>query len=159
MLAGMVVCPVCEHAQASGDDCEVCGKRLAPAGSGGAEVPPLEDLEPTLRDGVGTLRVERMEGIEPTARDFEDSLDVPIDSEPWIERAMHDPVEPEPGDPVDVEPTPHAGTGGEPAGEFDPFAPPTCRYCRTLGAPGELFCERCGMKLDIYRPGPGTDGP
>lgn len=158
MLTAMVVCPVCEHAQASGDDCEVCGKRLARADSGAAEVPRLEDLEPTATGNGGDPPVVRMEDIEPTALDFEDPLDVPTDAEDWIERAAHEPVEAAPAEPVDLDPTRHADAEGGPPAERDPFAPPVCRYCRTLGAPGAAFCERCGMKLDIYRPGPAPEG-
>ena len=44
----MIVCPVCEHAQVQGTECEVCGKRLG-RGPSAADLalPRVPDLEPT----------------------------------------------------------------------------------------------------------------
>ena len=64
----MIICPVCEHPQAQGDECDQCGKRLsAPRGPGVAAVAPLPDLELTPHaGGKAPVPVERVPEIAPT---------------------------------------------------------------------------------------------
>src|SRR5262245_5775153 len=66
----MTVCPVCEHQQQLGLECEVCGKDLsALAGLSGLAPPPVTvqkvpELEVTVPDRVGDVRVERFADLE-----------------------------------------------------------------------------------------------
>jgi hypothetical protein len=145
----MVVCPVCEHPQAHGAECELCGKRLV---SGPAAIP----------------RVAAVEGFEPTRLDFEDdpfdtvaaladlepTLTAPVDvaeeATPGMEPTRFAPVDAE-GDPVDGLERLDAAIPGD-----APTAVPAailCRYCRTPAAPGERRCERCGMRLPVFAEG------
>lgn len=145
----MIVCPVCEHAQSTGAECEVCGKKFAPGSLPIPAVVPMEGLETTHHaavdlgyDGVGPIAEleptlaapvdapeERIPGVEPTSAAPVDVDSAPI---PDIER-IQDEI------PVDA-PT-----------EL-PLAP-VCRYCRTPAVPGERLCSRCGMRLPVIDPG------
>lgn len=139
----MATCPVCEHVQDRGDECEVCGRRLTGPGATPLPVAPLEGLEPTLAEAV-TAPAERLDGLEPTLHaPGEDAP--PEDAAAWIEGTRTGAVGAVALEPVpDLEPTLAAPVrDGLPA----PDAPPTCRYCRTPAARGDRFCGRCGMRL------------
>ncbi len=139
----MIVCPVCEHAQAQGGECEVCGKRLAEGPAGALAVAAVEGLEPTRVAGV-EIPVERLGELEPTA--FAAARDAP--PEPVL-------LEPTRADPVDVSvaPVPDVERTGDGVPEEAPTEVPlfvTCRYCRTEAMPGERVCARCGMRLPDF---------
>jgi hypothetical protein len=137
----MPVCPVCEHVQSAGVECDVCGKEFPATGPGAADVAPLEGLEPTLHGAERDLG-ERLAELEPT-------------------HAV--PPATVPASPVDgLEPTGHAPAGDvaiELVGELEPTAaaafeasapaegPVVCRYCRTAAHADERLCLRCGMRL------------
>lgn len=139
----MVVCPLCEHAQAGGTECEVCGRRL-PGGGPAAEgaIPLLDGLEPTLAPAAADAPLAAVPDLEVTSH-------APVSA------ARADPVpdlEPTPAAPVDVsvDPLPGVDRGldGLPADGPTPHpALVVCRYCRTEAAPGERICGRCGMRL------------
>jgi hypothetical protein len=167
----MVRCPLCEHEQPSGEQCEVCGRRLASSAGAALEVPAIEGLEPTSHAAVDADS-EPIEAFEPNAIGAlaidgalpADPLALPVDGAPadppqaWVERTAQDPVAaPQAAALSDVEPTAHASPPPPP---HDPFALAVCRYCRTPAAPGDVFCERCGMKLAIYHRagGPAQEG-
>jgi hypothetical protein len=139
----MIVCPVCEHAQPQGGECEVCGKRLVEGSAGNAAVSPLDGLEPTRVDDVDAP-VERIGGLEPTAHAAarEGTADPVL-----LEPTRIDPVE------VAVEPAPDIERIGDAIPEDVRTEVPlfvTCRYCRTEAMPGERVCGRCGMRLPDY---------
>lgn len=141
----MLTCPVCEHAQRGGDECEVCGKRLASGAGAGWEVEPLPGLEPT-RAGFVEVGAEQVEGLEPT-RFAGASLqaEAPID---WVEPTSAGPVGAVALDRTpDLEPTRAEAVPGDGP---DPLAPAVCRYCRTTAAPGDRFCTRCGMRIPLF---------
>jgi hypothetical protein len=144
----MIVCPVCEHPQETGSECELCGKRFAAGTVPIAYVPPMEGLEPTLHADAENLfdLVETIPDLEPTSaapvdapevrtQDVEPTSAAPVQDEsvaiPDIERIQDD-------IPVDA-PT------------VLPLAP-VCRYCRTPSVPGEKLCSRCGMQLAVIDP-------
>jgi hypothetical protein len=144
----MIVCPVCEHAQAAGAECEVCGRRLAAPGGSTARplAPPVDGLEPTAHERVG-VRVERIAELEPTLRP-------PADEVPGealeLDAGRAQPVD------VDAPAIPDLERIADGVPQDGPTALPaftTCRYCRTPAMPGERLCARCGMRLPV------VDGP
>jgi hypothetical protein len=142
----MIVCPVCEHPQALGTECEVCGKRLSPAAAAVPPVPAVEGLEPTRLDpgGQALPPADRLAELEPT-RHRPVNLSA---AEPALD------VEPTRAPPADVDapPLPDLERTGTGIPGDAPTALPLnvlCRYCRTPATPGERLCARCGMRLPI----------
>ncbi|MFO0599454.1 MAG: hypothetical protein U0228_29380 [Myxococcaceae bacterium] len=138
-------CPVCEHEQAFGVECDVCGKALG--GLDDLGPPPvmlerLEGLEQTLSTDVGEVAVERVGELEVTR--FAEVAAVPNDVTP------------------DLQPTAGPAVGDVPVERMQdmavdrvpddgsrtplPAGPVTCRYCRNVQASGSI-CDRCGMRL------------
>ncbi len=146
----MIVCPVCEHQQAAGSECEVCGRHLVEGRGTDAPVAPLEGLELTTLDpaGAAALPSAHVEGLEVTA--FE-RAEEPLLAEilPDLEQTRAAPVEVAP----DVTPDVERVLDGLP--DDGPSLMPilvTCRYCRTEAGPGERVCARCGMRLPVIAP-------
>jgi len=136
----MIVCPVCEHAQESGDECAVCGQRLAGGPPAAEPAEPLEGLEPTRFAGVEG-EGERLLELERT--EFARAPDAPVEPlELDSERA--EAVDAEAGGTDGLEPT---RVEAIPADPLAPSAPLSCRYCRTPVPPTDAFCPRCGMRL------------
>src|SRR5512133_3015468 len=136
-LGPMIVCPVCEHAQPQGGECEICGKRLVEGPAGIPAVAPLDGLEPTRIEDVDA-GVERIGELEPTAHAV--ARDAPTDPV-LIEPTRVDPVK------VAVAPVPDVERIGDEVAQDAPTEVPlfvTCRYCRTEAMPGERVCARCG---------------
>ncbi|BDG07671.1 hypothetical protein [Anaeromyxobacter paludicola] len=144
----MIVCPVCEHAQVSPDECEVCGKRFRPGPAGGeVTAPPEAWLEPTALDEARSGAVAPIAELEPTRFEASAAAPAPIpDLEPTAAAAVEVPAERL----ADFEPTLADVIPGD-----RPTAVPAvlvCRYCRTPASPGELLCGRCGMRLPVLHP-------
>jgi hypothetical protein len=149
----MIVCPVCEHQQVQGAECEVCGKRLV-AGVSAADlaIPAVEGLEPTLHAPIDAPP-EAVVELEPT-------LHAPTaagadDVTPDLEATAAAPVD------VEVSPTPDVErTATEIPGDLPTVLPAfvTCRYCRTPAMPGERICTRCGMRLPVVTQGAPAAG-
>jgi hypothetical protein len=139
----VITCPVCEHPQADGAECEVCGRSLLAPGAVEVPVAPLEGLEPTLAAPellVGDLGV--MPELEPTLQ--LSPSEVTLDPVPELEPTSAAPVEASGERVPDLEPT-SAPASSDPRSELPLF--PVCRYCRTPAGPGERICGRCGMML------------
>lgn len=144
----MIVCPVCEHPQASGAECEVCGKRFAPGAVPVPPVAPLAGLEPTGHAGVADALVESpVPGLEPTRAA---PVDAPEEATPGIEPTRAAPVDADAPPLPDIERLESALPGDVPTAL--PIAP-VCRYCRTPAVPGERLCSRCGMRLPVIDAG------
>ena len=142
-LVPMIACPVCDHPQAQGTECEVCGKRLVEGPAGIPAVAPLEGLELTRQPGVDAPP-ERLGELEPTA--LPAGADAPPEAMP-LEATRVDPVD------VAVEPVPDVeriadGIPVDARTEVPLFV--TCRYCRTEAMPDERVCARCGMRLPDF---------
>jgi hypothetical protein len=142
----MIVCPVCEHRQETGSECEQCGRRLEEGRGTDAPVAPMDGLEPTALDtsGAATATAELLTDLEVTR--FEPA-EAPLLSEivPNLEQTRADPVE------VVADPTPDVERvqAGLPEDGPTPLSMVvTCRYCRTEAGPGERLCGRCGMRLE-----------
>ena len=141
----MIVCPVCEHAQAQGAESEVCGKRLV-AGVSAADlaIPAVLGLEPTRFDPADAVE-DRMPDLEPTLRGADDAA-FADDRTPDLEATRAAPVD------VDAPPAPDIERTGEGVPDDGPTLLPEvtiCRYCRTPAAPGDRLCARCGVKLPV----------
>lgn len=148
----MITCPVCEHQQAAGSECEVCGRALAAPGGEDAPVAPLDGLEPTAQDGgpwMGDVAV--LPELEPTLQPSAGAVDaVPI---PELEPTRAGRVEAQGELVPDLEPT-----SAPPSGDARTALPLflVCRYCRTPAGPGDKLCARCGMRLQVGAgPAPG----
>jgi hypothetical protein len=144
----MTVCPVCEHAQVTGDECEVCGRRLS-GSAAPAVVSPLEGLERTALEEAGAVEAAPLADMEPTAQSAEA---VEGERMPDLERTGLEAVAAEAeGEAVPgLEPTSSDPLAWE---ERTPMVlAPHCRYCRTPAVPGEVICGRCGMQLPLFRP-------
>lgn len=150
----MIVCPVCDHPQALGSECEVCGKRLAVHGVGGDEVPPLDGLEPTLFTAVDAAP-DAVPGLEPTrAAPVGPGAPEPLGAA--LEPTCVPPVQ------VDVVPTPDVERTATERSDAERTPLPvfvTCRYCRTPAMPGERLCGRCGMRLPVPAAAAGEAAP
>lgn len=136
----MVVCPLCEHPQAVGTECEVCGRPLGP-GAVDVPVPALDGLEPT---GFAPQAADAapIPDLEPTR--FLATLATP-EAVADLERTAAPPVH------LLAEPIPDLErTQAETVDDLGtPVGPVVCRYCRTPAGPGERLCGRCGMKLPV----------
>lgn len=138
----MIVCPVCEHQQALGEECQVCGRKLYGPGVVPLPVEPLPGLEGTSHGDAGPAPAAVVPDLEPTlhpaaaapaapALELEPTRAAPVqvaaEAVPGLEGTMADPI---PGDGPTARP-----------------ATLTCRYCRTENPPSEAICGRCGMRL------------
>lgn len=138
----MVVCPLCEHAQAGGTECEVCGRRLLGGPAADGAITSLEGLEPTRAPAAGDAPLALVPDLEVTSH----APTGPARAElvPDLERTTAAPVD------VAVDPMlgVDRGLDGLPADGPTPYpAVVVCRYCRTEAALGERICTRCGMRL------------
>lgn len=146
-----MICPVCEHQQDFGIECEVCGKALG--GLEGLGPPPvrlevMEGLEATRQATAGEVAVEKLTELEVTRYA---PVNVAADPTPGVESTGQAPV----GD-VQVERVADLSEDRVPDdGRRTPVAtgPMTCRYCRNLQATGSM-CDRCGMKLPFVSAAP-----
>ncbi len=146
MLVKMIVCPLCDHPQAGGDECEVCGKKLSGFAAAATAIPRLEGLEPSRLDAAPDVAVESVPGLEPTHHPpVAGGADVAPDIEPTRAEPVTIAVELVPGlEHTQPEPIPGEGTTALPV-------TPVCRYCRTPALPGEVLCGLCGMRLPVFR--------
>lgn len=120
----MITCPLCEHQQELGFECEQCGKdlgTLADLGPPPTRDEPLEGLE--THEAVGDVAAEILTEIEPTAHGSAGEVTV----EPMIDLTVDRAVDTEPRTP-------------QVQGSV------SCRYCHHV-QPAQLLCERCGMSL------------
>ncbi|MBI5066678.1 MAG: hypothetical protein HZB56_00445 [Deltaproteobacteria bacterium] len=144
----MVTCPLCEHQQAAGAECEVCGRRLTGPGAESLPVAALPGLEPTRMEAV-EVPAETVPDLEPTR--LSPAPEAAAEDLGWVEQTRA-----EPAAAVAVETVPdleHHRAEPIPEGPgLDPLAPVVCRYCRSTAMPGDKFCGRCGMRLMRFDP-------
>jgi hypothetical protein len=141
----MTACPVCEHSQAAGDTCEVCGWRLAgaPAAAAEAAATPMADLESTRLAPTPDAPVALLGELEPTRVAAAETPVATEDGSAWVEQTAFGRVEAVTVEAIEVERVEAAAKEAA----VDLFAQPTCRYCRTAALPGDAFCGKCGMKI------------
>jgi hypothetical protein len=143
----MILCPVCEHPQAHGSECEVCGRPIPERSAADVFVPAAEGLEPTAHPPIDT-GTERLADVEPTR--FAAAAFVAA-AGPDVESTRAAPVNVEVSLAPDVEQTAERAPGA-------PTPAPAiavCRYCRTPATPGERFCAGCGMSVPAFGSGAG----
>jgi hypothetical protein len=152
----MITCPVCEHQQAAGSECELCGRHLVEGRGTDAPVVPLEGLEATLLAPVDGGAVEPMGDLEPTLRAaVADAAGGPGEGL-VLEPTLASPVE------VGLDVVPDLERIGDGLPDDLPTLVPAvviCRYCRTEAAAGERRCGRCGMRLPEQVPAPAAQAP
>ncbi|HUL60383.1 MAG TPA: hypothetical protein VLU43_13960 [Anaeromyxobacteraceae bacterium] len=149
----MIVCPVCEHAQAQGAECEVCGKKLLHGAAAIPEVVPVDGLEPTRLAASGDAAPELVPDLEPT---LAAGVEVDVVPTPDVEPTRAAPVDVgDPGAIPDIERTSAEIPGDQPTPQ--PVIA-VCRYCRTPAMPGERLCGRCGMRLPVLDAPPAAAG-
>ena len=148
----MIVCPVCEHPQQAGSECEVCGRHLVEGRGTDAPVAPLEGLELTTLDPGGAAPPPSLPIAELEETRFE-AAELPLLAElvPDLEQTRAEAVE------VVVDPTPDVERVLAGLPDDGPTPLPlvvVCRYCRTEAGPGDKLCARCGMRLSAPRVAP-----
>jgi methionyl-tRNA synthetase len=140
----MIVCPVCEHQQAAGEECEQCGKKLV-VGRALAAVPvqALPELEQTVHTGPLNVVAQPMPELEATKL----ASPAQVPAERMQELEVNQVVRP--GLAVQIDKMTELDTGRE-ADDGQKTAAPSgavgCRYCGNVQAEG-LMCDRCGMRL------------
>jgi hypothetical protein len=140
-----MICPVCEHQQEFGFECEVCGKDL-----GGIDMlgpPPVapqtvEGLEQTLMGPVGDVPLETLGDLSVTRYDA--APDGPIERLADVEATGQAAVGVVPLEAVPDFQTDRVADDGVRTLLLD--GPQPCRYCRHVQAEGAV-CDRCGMRL------------
>jgi hypothetical protein len=155
----MIICPVCEHQQAQGDECDNCGKKLqVPKVAAAVAVPTLPELEQTHHAG-GRVAVDApiIPELDQTRQQAGPDLPPQVVQDMETTRAA-------PIDKVSVEALPDLDTGRAADDGVRTAAPSgavVCRYCRNVQAEGAV-CDRCGMRLPRVRPtaaaAPGAKG-
>ncbi|HYI00051.1 hypothetical protein [Hyalangium sp.] len=152
----MIICPVCEHPQAQGDECDNCGKKLQVAKIAAAvAVPTLAELEQTHHMG-GRVAVDAPVMAELDHTRQQAGPDLPAQSVQDLEVTRMAPV-----DKVSVEAVPELDTGRAVDDGVRTAAPTgavVCRYCRNVQAEG-MVCDKCGMRLPRVRPTAAAKGP
>lgn len=145
----MIICPVCEHQQVQGDECDQCGKRLQAPRPVAVAVAPLPELEQTqVAGGRAAVQVEVVPELELTRQKA--GPDLPLEAVPDLARTH---VDKRALAAVPVEQMPDMDTGrAEDDGvrTMAPIGPVVCRYCRNVQAEG-MVCDRCGMRLPRAR--------
>ncbi len=154
-----MICPVCEHQQDFGVECEVCGKDLGGLGDLGA--PPaasqvVEGLEQTVGERLGEVPVERVAELEVTR--FSAATSAPVIEIDDLERTENAEV-------GDVASERMADLSDDRAPDDGvrtaaPVGPVTCRYCQNVQAVGSV-CDRCGYRLPraLVTGGAAVGGP
>lgn len=145
----MIICPVCEHHQAQGDECDNCGKKLQaprPVAVAVAVLPELEQTQlaggrvPVPVDVVPELEVTRLKAgpdlppqvvqdLDPTRMDAKALPDMPIL-------------------PLDELDTGRAEDDGVRTMAFGPVVCPNCSHVQFEES---LDCGQCGLRLPRIR--------
>jgi hypothetical protein len=138
---------VCEHQQAQGIECEVCGKKLAAVAPVAVAVAPLAELERTqLAGGRAPVAAASIPDLELTRQ--QSVRDVAVQPVPELDTGRSAAA----GN-VLVAPMPDMDTGravSDGTRTAAPMGPVLCRYCRNVQESGAV-CDRCGMRLPKVR--------
>jgi len=146
----MIICPMCEHQQAQGIECEVCGKKLSVAAPVAVAVVPLPEMELTqLPGGRAPVPVAAIADLELTRQQAVGAVAVQPVSD--LDTGRSAPVGNIVSAPVQDLDSGRALSDGHRTAA--PTGPAICRYCRTPQESG-LVCDRCGMRLIKLRTPP-----
>jgi hypothetical protein len=150
-----MICPVCEHQQDFGVECDVCGKALGgldDLGPPPVQLTQIEGLEQTLQAPIGEVPVEKIGELEVTRFN---PVNVAPDRTPDLEATGQASVGDVPIERVADLSEDRVPDDGQRTAISD--GPMTCRYCRNVQASGVL-CDRCGMRLPLVAPPPVIGG-
>jgi hypothetical protein len=140
----MIICPVCDHVQSEGEECEGCGKRFPDlVNTQEPVVAPLAELELTHHAG-GRVQVDAPALPELDLTRLRSGPDLPAMTVPDLELTQSGLT----GE-VAVAPMTDLDTGraqDDGVRTAAPVGAVTCRYCRHVQAEG-LLCDGCGMRL------------
>jgi hypothetical protein len=143
----MIICPVCEHQQAQGAECEVCGKKLTETVAVAVAVARMPDLEQTqLAGGRAPVQTAAIPDLELTRQ--QSTPEVYVQPVPELDTGRSAAA----GNVV-VAPVQDMDTGravADWARTAAPSGPVVCRYCRGVQETGAV-CDRCGMRLPKVR--------
>jgi hypothetical protein len=143
----MVICPLCEHQQPFGFECDQCGKDLSGlAGLEGLGPPPpnvvaVEGLDATVGPRVGDVPIERVAELEVTSFG---AVQVALDVTPEMDTGRAAAV----GE-VAIERVADLSLDRAPDDGVRTAAPTgvqRCRYCGNTEARGSV-CDKCGFRL------------
>jgi hypothetical protein len=142
----MTVCPVCEHQQEVGFECDVCGKDLsgpmADLGPPPVAIERVAGLEQTANDEVGDVGVERVAELELNAMPKVPEL--PREWTPDLQTSRFAAAGNVPIERVaDLTEDRAADDGVRTAA---PSGQVVCRYCKNV-SPAGTVCAHCGMRL------------
>lgn len=148
----MIVCPVCEHQQVQGFECDNCGRALKVTKAPDLPAVRLPDLEVTRLEGADAPVPQAvMPDLERTQ--LRAGPDLPTAPVVDLERTQATPVH------VSVQRMGELEGHLAERGPATPVAPvtagTTCRYCRNVQLEGAV-CDRCGMRLPRYAPRPAA---
>lgn len=150
----MLVCPVCEHSQTQGAECELCGRHFKRRDVVPDEVPPLAGLEPTHFESGEATPAELPPGFELTriaATDGGPQVEVAGDSSDWLDPTACEQVPDIPAELLEIE---RAVSEDSDVPPLMDLSPPVCRYCQEPAPVGAALCEKCGMSLPRVRAAP-----
>ncbi len=141
---------MCEHPQAQGTECEVCGKKLTAPAPVAVAVAPLPDLEGTqLAGGRAPVPVAAIPDLELTRQQAVQTGAVQPIQDMDTGRSVA-------AGNVVVAPVQDMDTGRAASDGYRtaaPMGPVVCRYCRNVQETGAV-CDRCGMRLPKARLAP-----
>ncbi|ABF87441.1 conserved domain protein [Myxococcus xanthus DK 1622] len=144
----MIICPLCDHVQPEGTECDVCGKRFPAAVAETAPIATLPELEVTPHAG-GRAPVVAAVLPDLDVTRLRSGPDLPAQVVPDLQLTRARDM-----GAVPVTPMPELDTGRAPDDGVRTAAPlgaVVCRYCRITQAEG-LLCDNCGMRLPRAKP-------
>jgi len=139
----MTTCPVCEHSQAQGATCDVCGRQLAQSIEAPVTVQALPELEQTGFAPTGDPgHAADLADLEATR--IASGPDLPVERVAELEATRAAPTDAPAAELLaDMEPSRIAPEGARTAA---PTGAVACRYCKIVQLTG-LLCDNCGMRL------------
>ncbi|WIG96994.1 hypothetical protein [Myxococcus sp. SDU36] len=144
----MIICPLCDHVQPEGTECDVCGKRFPAAVAEPTPVATLPELEVTPHaGGRAPVATAVLPDLDVTRLRSGPDLPAQVVPDLQLTRARDMGA-------VPVTPMSELDTGRAPDDGVRTAAPlgaVVCRYCRNTQAAG-LLCDHCGMRLPRVKP-------
>ncbi|GHG99819.1 hypothetical protein [Comamonas sp. JC664] len=148
----MIICPLCDHVQPEGTECDVCGKRFPLPTADATPIATLPELEVTPHaGGRAPVNVAALPDLDLTR--VRSGPDLPVQMVPDLQLTRARDMGPVPVAPMAELDTGRAADDG--VRTAAPLGAVVCRYCRNTQAAG-LLCDNCGMRLPRVRPAAGA---
>ncbi|MCP3144514.1 hypothetical protein [Pyxidicoccus xibeiensis] len=143
----MIICPLCDHVQPEGTECDVCGRVFPAQTVDAAPVAQLAELELTPHTGGrAAVVVAALPELDLTRQKA--GPDLPAQVVPDLELTRAGVTGAVPVAPMQELDTGRAQDDG--VRTAAPVGVVVCRYCRNEQAQG-MLCDRCGMRLPRAR--------